>query len=156
MDGFPPALLAAFSVSEGEAIRSWWATLGDVDRDRIIELWDERLEVCFFAPQADEAGRADEWSQLPEVEGGRFVPHDDSGAREWGPGYFEYLLQHPEFVITYEPELHKLYPTCTQHAVARACVTSGSVPVQFSCPVNMHDCPLLRLRGGRLTRAKVN
>lgn len=101
MNEFPEGLLAALPEAALPAARQWWASLVDADRSRIADLWDNRLEVSFFAPQADASGRVDEWDQVPAVEGGRFVPHDDRGLREWGPGYFEHLLQHPELVLAY-------------------------------------------------------
>ena len=131
----------------------WWASLSDADRRRVAGLWDERLEVRFFAPQPDPAGRLDAWDGVPAVRGGRFVPHDDDGRGEWSPGYFEHLLQHPELVLAYEPPL-LTFGICTQHAEARACVAAGVVPTDFACPLAEADCPLLSLRGATLTAAR--
>jgi hypothetical protein len=152
MDEFPPELLAALPEGSGAVAMQWWASLSDVDRLKITVLWDERLEVCFFAPQADNTGCVDTWDQVPKVRGGRFVPSDNDGRSEWESGYFEHLLQHPELVLAYEPPRRRFYIGCTQHAAARACLTAGSVPAQFVCPVGSEGCPLEPLRGSRLTK----
>jgi hypothetical protein len=100
----PDDLLAAVPTGTADIVREWWSSLADDERQRLADLWDERLEVCFFTPQADAAGNVDDWSQIPKVVGGRFVPTDDtSGLSEWGPGYFEHLLSHPELVIVCDP-----------------------------------------------------
>ncbi|MFO0799458.1 MAG: hypothetical protein U0804_18470 [Gemmataceae bacterium] len=132
----------------------WWESLGESDRDRIAGLWDERLEVSFFAPQADATGQVDGWEEVPAVEGGRFVPHDDSGVGEWGPGYFEHLLQHPELVLAYEAPTRTFHIGCTRHPVARACLAGGAVPADFVCPAGSGACPLERLRGAQLSVAR--
>ncbi len=87
----------------------WWSTLSEPDRRRIAGLWDKRLEVCFFSPQADASGVVDDWQQVPSVRGGRFIPSEDDGRTEWSPGYFEHLLQHPELVLAYEPPRRTFY-----------------------------------------------
>jgi hypothetical protein len=151
MNELPPDLLAALPEGAGTVAERWWASLSQEDRRRVAGLWDERLEVRFFAPQADAAGCVDGWDQVPAVRGGRFVPSDDDGRGEWGPGYFEHLLQHPELVLAYEPP-RRTFHICTQHAAARACVAEGVVPVGFVCPVGSASCPMRPLRGARLTR----
>jgi len=118
----------------------------------LVGLWDERPEVSFFGPQRDDAGSLDGWEQLPRVTGGKFMPHDDDGRSDWGPGYFEHLLQHPELVLAYDPPHRTFYIGCTLHAAARACLTAGSVPREFLCPLGSAACPLQPLRGSRLTR----
>lgn len=117
MDDLPADLVTALPEAGVPVARQWWAGLSDDDRRRIAGLWDERLEVCFFAPQADAAGRVDEWEQVPSVRGGRFVPSDDDGRGEWESGYFEHLLEHPELVLTYERPRRTFYigaPTTPQ------------------------------------------
>lgn len=151
MDQFPPDLLAVLPDGAGPVAGQWWASLSDADRVRVAGLWDERLEVSFFSPQADAAGCVDGWEQVPEVAGGRFVPSDDDGRGEWSPGYFEHLLQHPELVLGYAAPT-RTFHICTQHAAARECVEAGRVPSEFVCPVAATTCPLLPLRGARLTK----
>jgi hypothetical protein len=98
------------------------------------------------------AVRLDEWEQVPTVKGGRFVPPDDArGLAEWGPGYIEHLLQHPELVLLWEPAQRTFHIGCTRHAAARSCLESGGVPKGFACPVGSASCPLLPLKGARLT-----
>ena len=149
----PPAdLLAALPSGAGPVAESWWATLSDADQQRLTGLWDERLEVKFFTPQADDDGCADEWEQVPVVRGGRFVPPDDDGRADWQPGYFEHLLQHPELVLAYEPQARTFYLGCTLHAAARECLAKGRVPTGYECPVGDAKCPLEPLRGAQFTR----
>jgi hypothetical protein len=112
MEELPADMLAAIPEAGVPIAQQWWASLPAADRRRIAGVWDERLEVCFFAPQADAAGRVDDWEQVPAVRGGRFVPSDHDGRREWGPGYFEHLLQHPELVLAYEPPRRTFYFGC--------------------------------------------
>lgn len=155
MDQLPVDLLASLSEGARPVAECWWASLSAADRQRIAGLWDERLEVCFFAPQSDPAGSVDTWEQVPAVQGGRFVPSDDDGRGEWAPGYFEHLLQHPELVLAYEPPRRVFY-ICTQHPAAQACVAAGVIPVEFVCPLTEPSCPLLALRGARLTGSRTS
>ncbi|OWK36607.1 hypothetical protein [Fimbriiglobus ruber] len=156
MASLPPDLLAALPDGAGPVVGRWWASLSEADRAQLADRWDERLEVRFFTPQPDDAGSVDEWDQVPNVAGGRFVPHDDArGLGEWGPGYFEYLLQHPELVLAYEPARRIFHIGCTRHAAARACLAGGAVPAGFDCPVGSAACPLQRLRGARFVSRRV-
>ena len=152
MDNLPPDLLASLPEGASPVAQQWWSSLSEADRTRIAGLWDNRLEVSFFTPQADEAGCIDTWDNVPAVRGGRFVPSDDDGRREWKPGYFEHLLQHPELVLAYEPEPRRFHIGCTLHAAARACIANGFVPSNFVCPVGSESCPLRPLRGLRLAK----
>jgi len=149
----PADLLAAIPSGSVGLARSWWSSLLEGERAQVADLWDGRREVHFFEPQADEAGRLDEWERVPRVRGGRFIPHDDAwGLAEWGPGYFEHLLQHPELVILWEPAARTFHIGCTRHPRARACIESGAVPEDFGCPVGLAGCPSRALRGAALTR----
>ena len=153
MEEVPADLLMALPEAGVPVVQQWWLSLTDADRRRIAGLWDERLEICFFAPQADVSGRIDEWEQIPAVRGGRFVPGDDDGRAEWQPGYFEHLLQHPELVLAYEPVRRTFHIGCTRHRAARACLAAGEVPPDFACPAGAVQCPLVQLRGARLSIA---
>jgi hypothetical protein len=153
MEQLPPDLMAVLPDGAGPVVERWWAGLTDADRQRVAGLWDNRLEVCFFAPQPDAAGGMDLWEEVPAVQGGRFVPSDDDGREEWLPGYFEHLIQHPELVLAYEPPRRVFY-ICTQHAEAQACVAAGVVPPDFVCPLAEEACPLMSLRGARLSATK--
>jgi hypothetical protein len=152
MEELPSDLLAALPEAGVPVAQQWWASLSDADRRRIAGLWDERLEVSFFAPQADAAGCVDAWEQVPPVSGGRFIPHDDDGHSAWGPGYFEHLLQHSELVLAYDPPHRTFHIGCTLHTAARVCLAAGVVPTEFACPVGSESCPLERLRGSRLNK----
>lgn len=153
MVDLPADLLEAIPPGSAAVVQRWWASLTDDDRLRVAALWDRRHEVHFFTPQADDSGRLDDWTEMPKVRGGRFVPPDDArGLAEWGPGYFEHLLQHPELVPVWEPARRTFYIGCTRHAAARSCLESGEVPPEFACPAGLASCPLFPLRGGRLIR----
>jgi len=147
----PNDLLSAIPSGKEEVVRDWWSSLSELDQKQLVELWDNRLEVCFFSPQSDPEGQTDEWSQIPKVVGGRFVPTDNaSGLSEWGPDYFEYLLLNPELVLAYEPAERTFHIGCHQHLAARACLINGTVPRTFNCPVASTSCPLEALRGSFL------
>jgi hypothetical protein len=141
--------LAILPSGAGPVVERWWASLSEVDRQRMVGLWDERLEVRFFSPQADSEGHADSWEQVPTVRGGRFVPSDDDGQAEWSLGYFEHLLQHPELVLGYEAP-NRIFYICTQHPTAQECRRMGRVPVDFVCSLSEASCPLVALRGALL------
>lgn len=148
----PADLLAAIPPASVAVAQRWWASLSADERRQVADLWDQRWEVQFFSPQSDETGCLDDWEQVPAVRGGRFIPPDDAwGLAEWGPGYFEHLLQHPELVLLWEPERRTFHIGCTRHAAARSCLGAGLVPAEFTCPVDSSACPLEPLRGARLT-----
>ena len=148
----PDDLLAAIPAASAPIAERWWASLADDERGEVAGLWDRRREVHFFTPQADDSGRLDDWEEVPAVKGGRFIPPDDAwGLAEWGPGYFEHLLQHPELVLLWQPAERTFHIGCTRHAAARSCLESGGVPPGFACPAGSPSCPLLPLRGARLT-----
>lgn len=149
----PADLLEAIPPGSETVARRWWASLAEDERRQVVGLWDDRREVRFFSPQADEAGRLDEWEQVPRVEGGRFLPRDDAwGLAEWGPGYFEHILAHPEFVLLWEPAERTFHIGCTRHQAGRSCLESGQVPADFVCPMGSPVCHLLPLRRASLTR----
>jgi hypothetical protein len=150
----PPADFLRTLPPDAESVaRAWWDSLTDDQRGRIAGAWDDRLEVRFFTPQGEDEGAADGWDRVPRVVGGRFLPPDDAwGLEEWGPGYFEHLLQHPELVIVWEPQMRTFHIGCTRHATARACLESGLIPEGFECPEGAVACPLRPLRGARLIR----
>jgi hypothetical protein len=147
----PSDLLAAIPPEAMSVARRWWDSLSEAERGHVAGLWDDRREVHFFAPQADEAGRVDDWEQVPRVAGGRFLPPDDAwGLDDWGPGYFEHLLQHPELMLLWEPAERTFHIGCTRHAAARAALEEGAVPADFACPLHSSACPLRTLRGAHL------
>ena len=154
MSQLPPDLRASLPEGSVPVAEAWWASLPEADRRRIADLWDERLEVCFFSPQTDAEGCRDEWEEVPVVSGGRFVPSDDDGRHEWQPGYFEHLLQNPDLVLAYDPPRRTFHIGCTQHAAARECLAVRHVPADFVCPVDSASCPMLPLRGAKLSRAR--
>jgi hypothetical protein len=153
MIALPPDLLAAIPPRSVTVAERWWNSLSDEERSQVADLWDNRLEVRFFTPQRDESGRLDDWEQVPAVWGGRFFPPDDAwGLAEWGPGYFEHLLQHPELMLLWQPAERTFHIGCTRHHAARACLDSGSVPETFTCPLSSQACPFVSLRGAALKR----
>ena len=120
MTDIPADLLTSLPPGSEPVAKAWWDTLSSDDRQRIAQMWDERLEVRFFTPQEDEHGCTDKWDAVPQVKGGRFVPSDDDGRDDWQPGYFEHLLQHPELVLAFDPTNLTFHNGCTQHHAARA------------------------------------
>src|SRR5690348_11332015 len=115
MDDLPADLLEAIPANALPVVQAWWASLDDDRRRQVAGLWDSRREVRFFTPQADDSGAVDSWEQVPRVRGGKFIPPDDAwGLGEWGPGYFEHVLQHPELVLFCDPERRTFYISCTR------------------------------------------
>ena len=84
----PEDLLATLPSSAVPVAERWWSALPETDRQRIAELWDERLEVSFFRPQSDADGCVDAWEHVPTVRGGCFVPKGDDGRAECFQDYF--------------------------------------------------------------------
>jgi hypothetical protein len=82
---------------------------------------------------------------------------DDSlGRTEWGQGYFEHLLQHPELVTAVEPVQRVFHIGCTLHIASRNCLSTGNVSADFPCPLEAVDGPMMRLKGTSLSAPKSN
>ena len=156
MTSLPAELLATLPTGTEGVATAWWYQLAEEEQQRIAKLWDDRYEVQFFTPQHDELGTMDSWEKVPHVKGGRFMPSDEDGRDEWQPGYFEHLLQHPELVLAYEPQLRVFHIGCTQHPQAQRCLQQGYVPSNFTCPFEDKQCPMLPLRGATLRRPAGN
>ena len=117
----------------------WWVGLSENDRTELTALFDPRQEDCFFGADA-----ADD--DPPTVRGGRFIPHDDAwGFSEWGEGWLEYVLEHPEVIEVWTV---RTFHICTRHPAARAAVAAGRIPADFACPFASADCPMRRLVDG--------
>lgn len=141
MSPIPAGLVDDLAGLDMGPILDWWASLTEAARSAVVSLCDERLDACFFGPTPD-----DPEAPVPAVLGGRFIPHDDAwGLAEWGPGYFEHLLEHPELVIVYEPTLQTFHIGCSRHPAARGCLAAGWIPSDFRCPLGSRDCPMRRL-----------
>jgi hypothetical protein len=145
----PTSITTAIPDDARPVVERWWASLGDAQRRETAGLWDERREVCFFAPQANETGRVDDWEQVPAVVGGRFVPHDDSvRMAEWLEDWQEYVLGHEEVVLL--PRVlvvFRTYHICQAEPAARAVTASGLLPAGFRCPIDADECPMRRVQG---------
>ncbi len=141
MDPIPRPLLDGLTASTSRDVEAWWAAFHDDARAEVISLWDGRRDGCFFGIDADDPS-----GPVPAVIGGRFVPHDDAwGLAEWGPGYFEHMLDHPEQFPVWEPTSRTFHIGCTAHPEARACLASGLIPADFRCPFHAVGCPMSRL-----------
>jgi hypothetical protein len=144
----PLGIATAVPEDARPAVERWWASLADSERQETAGLWDERREVCFFAPQQNDAGLLDDWEQVPTVVGGRFVPHDDSVRMvEWLEDWQEYVLGHEEVVLL--PRVVVVFRTfhiCQAEPAARAVTTSGLLPVAFRCPIDAEECPMQRVQ----------
>jgi hypothetical protein len=144
----PANILGSVPPDAWPAVERWWSSLTDGERQEAASLWDERREVCFFHPQRDAAGRLDDWRQLPIVEGGRFVPHDDSvRLEEWLDDWIEYLAGHEEVILL--PRVVVVLRTfhiCESVPAARAVVVSGLLPAGFACPLQSVGCPMRRVQ----------
>jgi hypothetical protein len=144
----PSGIATAIPKDARPAVERWWASLAEAERHEAAALWDERREVCFFAPQSNEAGRADDWDQVPAVVGGRFVPHDDAvRMAEWQEDWQEYVSGHEEVVLL--PRVAVVFRTfhiCQAEPEARAVAVSALLPAAFQCPVGSGDCPMRRVQ----------
>ena len=140
MEEIPSQLVEGLSIADGRAVAIWWTALDRAAQVEVVALWDGQQDECFFGASRDAPG-----APAPVVIGGRFVPHDDAwGLSEWGPSYFEHLLNHPELVILDQPET-RTFHICTAHEAARAVLAEGRVPAQFTCPLGSLSCPMRRL-----------
>jgi hypothetical protein len=148
MEELPADILGAVPDDARPAVERWWSGLADADRREAAGAWDERREVCFFAPQPNAAGQLDEWEQVPGVVGGRFVPHDDSvRMHEWLDDWIEYLEGHEEVILL--PRVVVVFRTfhiCQAEPAARAVVAAGQLPAEFVCPVGSGSCPMRRVQ----------
>ncbi len=147
MSQLPPDLSAVVSPAENDSATAWWDGLSTAEQGELTTLSDPRQDECFF-------GVDPEGGEPPTVRGGRFIPHDDAwGLEEWGPDWFDYLMEHPEWVELMQPRQFELGGVCTAHPAARAALAAGHIPSDFTCPFAADDCPMRRLvSGGRSLR----
>ena len=146
MQAPPDNLTRVFGDVDRSEINTWWLSLSDDARDEVARLCDERLDRCFFGIVADDRDHI-----VPKVNGGKFVPGDDAwGYDEWGPSYFEHLLEHPELVLIFDPTQRTFHTGCIRHADARACWQDGAVPQGFECPFTSAACLMTPLKGRRI------
>lgn len=143
MTPIPTHLTQTFADVDQDAIAAWWSKLSGAHRDEVTRLCDTRAETCFFGVVADE-------SELPDVERGLCDEDDVRPVDEWAASHFEYLLNHPELVLVWDPTERALHVGCTAHADARACWKSGEVPAGFTCPFAGSDCLMRPMVGRRL------
>ncbi len=135
IDSIPSVLLA-------DAQR-WWFSLSDSDRSELKMLCDSRREIFLF-----ETFSGDDDS--PKVTGGKFIPHDHAfGINDWGEDYFQHLLDHPELMIVYDPELRTFHIGCSRHITARRCFAEGMVSDQFRCPFDSPECVMHKIVNNR-------
>ena len=149
MSPIPPDLSAPLLPGEDALLCAWWDGLSPDQRGTLANLFDPRQDDCFF-------GVDPEGGEPPTVRGGRFVPHDDAwGLEDWGPDWFDYLMEHPEWVELMQPVQFHVGGVCTRHPAARAALAAGHIPADFDCPFASADCPMRRLvgaSGGRSLR----
>jgi hypothetical protein len=144
----PSQLRKVYADVDRAAIDAWWGGLDDEARADVARLCDERADACFFGVVADERDHI-----VPKVRGGRFVADDDAwGFDEWGPSYFEHLIEHPELVLVWDPPERTFHTGCTRHPLAQACWSSGAVPPDFACPLANGSTCLMRPLAGRRIR----
>ena len=124
-----------------DALR-WWQSLEHAERDELNRLCDARREIFLFETLPD--------ANAPNVEGGKFIPHDDaSGFDEWGADYFQHLLDHPELVIVFDPDQRTFHIGCSRHVNARKCFVNGTIAGSFQCPFKTDDCLQHKIRRNR-------
>jgi hypothetical protein len=135
MDSMPLALTTPLQAAGRDVASAWWAGLSSASREEVTALCDPGQDR-FFGPA--DAG-------APQVVGGRFVPHDDAwGFAEWGPGWFDHLMEHPEVMLA-DVIVVRTFHICTRHPAARAAAAAGHLPADFVCPLESTGCPMRRL-----------
>ena len=116
-----------------------WDGLSTADQGELTALCDTRQDDCFFGVSATD-------DDPPTVRGGRFIPHDDAwGLEDWGPDWFDHLMEHPELVTMWEVASLRTFHLCTRHPTARATLAAGHIPADFACPFASADCPMRKL-----------
>ena len=139
MSTLPPDLSAALPATEDATATSWWDGLSVDQQCELTRLCDPLQDACFF-------GMDLEGGEPPLVRGGRFIPHDDAwGLDEWGPDWFDYLMEHPEWIELMQPRQFEQGGVCTLHTTARAALAAGHIPADFNCPFPSTDCPMRNL-----------
>ena len=149
----PSQLRRVYADVDRAAIDAWWGGLNDKARADVARLCDERVDACFFGVVADERDHI-----VPKVRGGRFLADDDAwGFDEWGPSYFEHLIEHPELVLVWDPPERTFHTGCTRHPLAQACWSRGAVPRDFACPfANGLKCLMRPLAGRRIGQRRIH
>jgi|GEM_PF-2100893 len=145
----PPHLLQGFADIERADIEAWWRSLTNETRAQITQLCDERHEACLFGILGTE--------DAPEIETGHFLPGAEDpqqslqGEGAWNQDQFDYLMNHPELVVVWDPETRSLHIGCVAHFKARQCWQNMAVPADFSCPFHRGDtCLMVPFRGRKI------
>jgi hypothetical protein len=152
----PDDLLAALPDRGHPAAEQWWASLSEKQQRQVCDLWSQRVEVRFFEPIQHKDGTKDDWCDVPDVQGGRFIPREPDFRFEASAEYWDFLFQHREHLLAYEPETGRFHHICTQHWAARRCREQGMVPADYACPLGSQECPLEAIRGASLKTAKAS
>jgi hypothetical protein len=135
LDQLPLDLTSPLPAAGRDVASAWWAGLSSANQEEVAALYDPRQD-CFFGPTDTGA---------PRVVGGRFVPHDDAwGFADWGPGWFDHLMEHPEVMLA-DVVVMRTFHICTRHPAARAVAAAGCLPADFVCPLESTGCPMRRL-----------
>ena len=134
MDAMPLDLTTPLPADGRDVASAWWAGLSPAGRDEVVALCDPGRDH-FFGPTAE----------APGVVGGRFVPHDDAwGFAEWGPDWFDHLMEHPEVMLA-DVVVTRTFHICTREPAARDAAAAGHLPADFACPLASPGCPMRRL-----------
>jgi hypothetical protein len=135
----PADLSAALTPAADASAVAWWDGLSADEKGQLAFLCDPQRDQRFFDPDP-------EGGEPPTVRGGRFIPHDDAwGLEEWGPDWFDYLMEHPEWIELMQPRQFEQGGVCTLHPTARAALAAGHIPADFNCPFPSTDCPMRKL-----------
>lgn len=139
MEELPVNVLSRINQNAQPVVLRWWAELNAADRQAAIAAWDDEARDRFFTANPEDH------DPLPVVIGGRFIPAESPlMSPEWQADYFEYLLNHPELVLSNVVQI-KRFGICTAHPDALAALKAGCIPVTFSCPFHSPDCPMRQL-----------
>lgn len=119
----PQMLREAMSDFGMHAVDAWWSGLDEPARNEVISLWNE----------------ASRDGQCTVRVNGRIVTNDaeQDDPELWHNDFYDYLVNHE--LRFAEP---RVFHICTQQPEARAAVSAGFIPGNFSCPVHEQDCPM--------------
>ena len=137
----PKQLLRGLAQVDHAEIEEWWKSLPGSTQEQVATLCDRRHDSCLFGVLGG--------GEAPEVDRGHFLPDADDASEvgSWNEDQFEYLMNHPELVVVWDPNARKVHIGCVAHAKARECWAMGRIPEKFQCPFDRTDCLMNPMKG---------
>ncbi len=136
----PELFLEKCTEAERIAVESWWQSLNDDSRSEVGVLLDRRNDSRAYIYADDEAGNRG-WHDLPIVDDDLLSDDPQEYQREWQLEHFQYLLDHPELVISPDAVV-RTFRICVAHPAARQVAVDRELACDFQCPVADDGCPI--------------